>query len=57
MFVFLTDVPEELGPPHLVSQRHTADLPANPNFYPRTAGMEPSVPTRPSCLDLSTRTR
>jgi Phytanoyl-CoA dioxygenase (PhyH) len=32
MFVFLCDVSEDLGPPHLVSQRHTAGLPANPNF-------------------------
>jgi hypothetical protein len=38
MFVFLSDVPEELGPSHLVLQRHTADLPANPNFYPRHGG-------------------
>jgi Phytanoyl-CoA dioxygenase (PhyH) len=38
MFVFLSDVPEELGPPHLVSQAHTAELPANPNFYPRHGG-------------------
>jgi hypothetical protein len=35
MFVFLTDVPEELGPPHLVSRRHTAHLPAVPNWYLR----------------------
>lgn len=38
MFVFLSDVPEELGPPHLLSQNHTAQLPANPNFYPRRGG-------------------
>lgn len=38
MFVFLSDVGEELGPPHLVSQAHTAALPANPNFYPRHGG-------------------
>jgi hypothetical protein len=38
MFVFLSDVPEELGPPHLVSQVHTIDLPANPNFYPCHGG-------------------
>jgi Phytanoyl-CoA dioxygenase (PhyH) len=38
MFVFLSDVPEELGPPHLVSQVHTTDLPSNPNFYPRHGG-------------------
>lgn len=36
MFVFLNDVPEELGPPHLVSRRHTADLPAVPNWYLRS---------------------
>lgn len=35
MFVFLTDVPEELGPPHLVPRRYTADLPAVPNWYVR----------------------
>ncbi|HEY0000073.1 MAG TPA: phytanoyl-CoA dioxygenase family protein [Actinoplanes sp.] len=35
MFVFLTDVPEELGPPHLVSRRHTAELPAVPNWLLR----------------------
>lgn len=33
MFVFLTDVPEQLGPPHLVSRTHTEDLPAVPNWY------------------------
>jgi hypothetical protein len=38
MFVFLSDVSEDLGPPHLVPQRHTAELPANPNFYPRHGG-------------------
>ncbi|MFC4017565.1 phytanoyl-CoA dioxygenase family protein [Micromonospora sp. GCM10011542] len=35
MFVFLNDVPEELGPPHLVSRTRTADLPAVPNWLPR----------------------
>jgi hypothetical protein len=35
MFVFLNDVPEELGPPHLVPRRHTAALPAAPNWYLR----------------------
>jgi hypothetical protein len=38
MFVFLVDVPEELGPPHLLSQAHTTDVPAKPNWYPRSAG-------------------
>jgi hypothetical protein len=32
MFVFLNDVPEELGPPHLVSRRHTGNYPAVPNW-------------------------
>jgi Phytanoyl-CoA dioxygenase (PhyH) len=35
MFVFLNDVPEDLGPPHLVSRRHTAGLPAVPNWLLR----------------------
>lgn len=35
MFVFLHDVPEELGPPHLVSRRHTAGFPAVPNWLLR----------------------
>lgn len=36
MFVYLVDVPADLGPPHLVSRQHTRDLPAVPNWYPRT---------------------
>jgi hypothetical protein len=35
MFIYLTDVPEELGPPHMLSRTHTGDLPAKPNWYPR----------------------
>lgn len=35
MFVYLTDVPEELGPPHMLSRAYTGDLPAKPNWYPR----------------------
>jgi len=35
MFVYLTDVPEELGPPHMLSRAHTGDLSAKPNWYPR----------------------
>jgi hypothetical protein len=38
MFVYLVDVPDELGPPHLVSRTRTADLPAKPNWYPRADG-------------------
>ncbi|MCD0451774.1 phytanoyl-CoA dioxygenase family protein [Actinocorallia sp. API 0066] len=32
MFLFLNDVPEDLGPPHLVPRRHTEDIPAVPNW-------------------------
>ena len=32
MFVFLKDVPDELGPPHLVSREYTTGLPAVPNW-------------------------
>ncbi|OEU86868.1 hypothetical protein DB35_25040 [Streptomyces abyssalis] len=35
MFVYLADVPEECGPAHLVSRKHTAGLPALPDRYPR----------------------
>ncbi|MGW0809808.1 phytanoyl-CoA dioxygenase family protein [Nonomuraea sp. NPDC002799] len=35
MFVYLVDVPDDLGPPHLVSRTRTAGLPAKPNWYPR----------------------
>lgn len=35
MFVYLCDVPEALGPPHLVPREHTADLPAVPNWLVR----------------------
>jgi hypothetical protein len=40
MFVFLNDVPEELGPPHLVSRKLTDGLPAVPNWLLRP-GQEP----------------
>jgi hypothetical protein len=36
-FLYLSDVPEELGPPHFVSRSRTAALPAKPNWYPRAA--------------------
>ena len=35
MFVFLTDVPETLGPPHLVPRKHTGHLPPVPNWFLR----------------------
>lgn len=34
MFVYLVDVPEDLGPPHMLSREHTRNLPAKPNWYP-----------------------
>ncbi|GLY16771.1 hypothetical protein Kisp01_37860 [Kineosporia sp. NBRC 101677] len=45
MFVYLCDVPDELGPPHLVPRRHTADLPAVPNWL---------LPTEPDAGDRYT---
>ncbi|TDU89930.1 phytanoyl-CoA dioxygenase PhyH [Kribbella voronezhensis] len=45
LFVFLGDVPEELGPPHLVAYEHTAELPMKPNFYPRSGGSGDFVST------------
>ena len=40
MFVYLTDVPDELGPPHFVSTTRTAGLPATPNWYPPGDGAD-----------------
>lgn len=34
MFVYLVDVPEELGPPSMLSRTLTTGLPAKPNWYP-----------------------
>ncbi len=41
MFVYLTDVPEALGPPGMLPRTRTADLPAKPNWYPRDDGADP----------------
>ncbi len=38
MFVYLSDVPPELGPPAFVPRRYTEDLAAIPNWLPRQAG-------------------
>lgn len=38
MFVYLVDVPEELGPPQFVPYEHTVGLPMAPNFLPRHGG-------------------
>jgi hypothetical protein len=35
MFVYLADVPEELGPPSLLSRTRTPPMAAKPNWYPR----------------------
>lgn len=43
LFVFLVEVPDDLGPPHLVPYAQTAELPMNPNFYPRSGGGGPFV--------------
>jgi Phytanoyl-CoA dioxygenase (PhyH) len=40
MFVYLADVPDELGPPHFVPAVHTAGLPATPNWYPSADGAD-----------------
>jgi Phytanoyl-CoA dioxygenase (PhyH) len=40
MFVYLVDVPEELGPPSMVSRTRTTGLPAKPNWYPRDGGAD-----------------
>jgi hypothetical protein len=41
LFVYLADVPEALGLPHLVSRTRTADLPVIANWYPRADGADP----------------
>jgi hypothetical protein len=41
LFVYLVDIPDDLGPPHLVPRVHTADLPPLPNWHPR-ADTDPS---------------
>ncbi|MCP2317848.1 Phytanoyl-CoA dioxygenase (PhyH) [Nocardia amikacinitolerans] len=56
MFVFLDDVPEELGPPHLVSRTHTSDIDATPNWFPDgESGRDPAArfrgPGRPDLYE------
>jgi hypothetical protein len=41
LFVYLVDVPPELGPPGLVPRTQTTGLPAKPNWYPRAGGADP----------------
>jgi hypothetical protein len=47
MFLYLSDVPSDLGPPSFVSRRHTRDLPAIPNWFPRRdeVGIDEEQPT------------
>jgi hypothetical protein len=40
MFVYLADVPEELGPPSMLSRTQTTRLPAKPNWFPRDSGTD-----------------
>jgi len=40
MFVYLVDVPAELGPPSMLSRTRTTGLPAKPNWYPREGGAD-----------------
>ena len=41
LFVYLVDVPGELGPPTMLSRTRTTGLPAKPNWYPRDGGADP----------------
>ncbi len=46
MFLYLADVPAELGPPSLVPRANAAEVPALPNWYPATDGVtDPEAPT------------
>jgi hypothetical protein len=40
MFVYLVDVPAELGPPSMVSRTRTTGRPAKPNWHPRDDGAD-----------------
>jgi hypothetical protein len=51
LFVYVSDVPEELGPPHLVPRRHTDHLPAVPNWFLRPGGTSTSRYTADSGND------
>jgi hypothetical protein len=46
MFLYLSDVPVDLGPPSFVARRYTQDLPAIPNWLPRDddAGLDEEHP-------------
>ena len=41
LFLYLVDVPGELGPPSMLSRTRTTGLPAKPNWYPRDSGADP----------------
>jgi len=40
MFIYLVDVPVELGPPSMLSRTRTTGWPAKPNWYPRADGAD-----------------
>jgi hypothetical protein len=40
MFIYLVDVPEELGPPSMLSRTKTTGQAAKPNWYPREGGAD-----------------
>jgi hypothetical protein len=40
LFVYLVDVPADLGPPSMLSRTRTPGLPAKPNWYPRDDGAD-----------------
>ena len=48
IFLYLADVPEELGPPHLVSCTRTAEFPVRPNWYPQPAELTARVVSCPA---------
>ena len=56
VFLYLCDVPVELGPPAFVALRHAADLPMIPNWFPPRTGAAASTSPpgfrRPADLDL-----
>jgi hypothetical protein len=47
MFLYLSDVPTDLGPPSFVPRRYTQNLPAIPNWFPRRddVGIDEDHPT------------
>jgi hypothetical protein len=55
MFLYLSDVPTECGPPHLVPLDLTRGTPALPNWFPRIDGDAPDDPARPGWVSQEGR--